>query len=94
MDDNKAGVILEEVRDMFKTLGEGQKVLEGQMEKMEKETNCRFDRLENKVDKLEVKVDRLEKDVKIIKSFVIATDDGLNEHERRITTLEKKTASL
>lgn len=104
MNENQTGVILEEVRDMFKVLAEGQQImqkdiqdlkvgqhrLETKVDKLE----IKVDQLEVKVDKLEVKVDRLEKDVKIIKSFVVAIDDGMNDHERRITTLEKKTANL
>ena len=44
MNENQVGVILEEVRDMFKTLAEGQTIIEN-----------RIDRLETKFDKLEAK---------------------------------------
>lgn len=35
MNENQVGVILEEVRDMFKTLAEGQKVIENRMDRIE-----------------------------------------------------------
>jgi len=97
MDDNKVGVILEEVRDMFKTLGEGHKIMEGRLDRLEEGQKVIVNDVKDikgRMDGLEGRMNRLEKDVKIIKSFVIATDDGLNDHERRITALEKKTASL
>lgn len=81
MNENQVGVVLEEVRDMFKTLGEGQKVLEN-----------KIDSLENRMDSMENRMDRIESDVSIIKSYVMKVDDTLNDHEKRITTLEKKIA--
>ena len=35
MDENQVGVILEEVRDMFKTLAEGQRIIEKRLGKVE-----------------------------------------------------------
>ena len=104
MNENQVGVILEEVRDMFKALAEGQNIIESKVNKLEEgqkrlegrmdRLEFRMDGLENRMDKLECRMDRLEKDVKIIKSYVAAIDDEINDHERRITALEKKTASL
>lgn len=66
-------------------IAEGQNILaEGQSRLEEK-----VDRLEIKVDNLETEVKVLRSDVKIIKSYVAAFDDGLNDHEKHITALEK-----
>lgn len=104
MNENQVGVILEEVRDMFKALAEGQDIIENKINRLEEGQNRlegRMDRLEGRVDildgrmdRMEGRMDRMEKDVKIIKSYVAAIDDGINDHERRITAVEKKTASL
>lgn len=92
MNENQFGVILESILDKVNGIAEGQKVMAEGQSKLEE----RFDRLEGKVDRLETKMDNLESDVKmlkndvkIIKSYMVSFDEGLNDRERRITTLEK-----
>ena len=83
MDENQVGVILEEVRDMFKTLAEGQRVIENRLGKVEEGQKL-----------LESDMKKVKSDLQIIKSFVIAADNSFNDYESRIKALEKKTANL
>ena len=83
MNENQVGVILEEVRDMFKTLAEGQRVIENRLGKVEEGQKL-----------LESDMKKVKSDLQIIKSFVIAADNSFNYYESRIKALEKKTANL
>jgi len=83
MNENQVGVILEEVRDMFKTLAEGQRVIENRLGKVEEGQKL-----------LESDMKKVKSDLQIIKSFVIAADNSFNDYESRIKALEKKTANL
>lgn len=67
MNENQVGVILEEVRDMFRTLAEGQRIMEG-----------------------DIKV--LKEDMKQVKVFMARMENGFNDHEHRIKSLERKTS--
>ena len=67
MNENQVGVILEEVRDMFKTLAEGQRVIENRLGKVEEGQKL-----------LESDMKKVKSDLQIIKSFVIAADDSFN----------------
>jgi len=83
MNENQVGVILEEVRDMFKTLAEGQRIIENRLGKVEEGQKS-----------LESDMKKVKSDLQIIKSFVIAADNSFNDYESRIKALEKKTANL
>ncbi|MDR3542442.1 MAG: hypothetical protein P4L69_15995 [Desulfosporosinus sp.] len=83
MNENQVGVILEEVRDMFKTLAEGQRIIENRLGKVEEGQKL-----------LESDMKKVKSDLQIIKSFVIAADNSFNDYESRIKALEKKTANL
>lgn len=75
MNENQLGVLLENILDKVNAIAEGQRVLE---EKMEKGFH-------------EVKTDikKLKSDSQIIKSFVMAIEDGMNDYEKRIRKLER-----
>ena len=97
MDENQVGVILEEVRDMFKTLAEGQRIIEkrlGKVEEGQKVLENGQKVLENGQKSLESDMKKVKSDLQIIKSFVIAADNSFNDYESRIKALEKKTANL
>jgi phosphotransferase system IIA component len=90
MNENQVGVILEEVRDMFKILAEGQRIIENRLGKVEEGQKV----LENGQKLLESDMKKVKSDLQIIKSFVIAADNSFNDYESRIKALEKKTANL
>lgn len=104
MNENQVGVILEEVRDMFKTLAEGQQIIENRLGKVEEgqkvlenrqkllESDMRL--LESNMRLLDSNMRKVKSDLQIIKSFVIAADNSFNDYESRINALEKKTANL
>lgn len=84
MNENQFGVLLENILDKVGGIAEGQRSLEN-----------KFDNLENKVNKIAADqeimkqdIKKLKSDTRIIKSYMVAIDDGLNDHERRITKLE------
>ena len=66
MNENQVGVILEEVRDMFKTLAEGQRIIENRLGKVEEGQKS-----------LESDMKKVKSYLQIIKSFVIAADNSL-----------------
>ncbi|SDH97069.1 hypothetical protein [Desulfosporosinus hippei] len=104
MNENQVGVILEEVRDMFKTLAEGQRIIENRLGKVEEGQKVLEEGqkvlengqkvLENGQKSLESDMKKVKSDLQIIKSFVIAADNSFNDYESRIKALEKKTANL
>ncbi|MHB8126756.1 MAG: hypothetical protein ACYDEJ_14180 [Desulfitobacteriaceae bacterium] len=104
MNENQVGVILEEVRDMFKTLAEGQQIIENRLGKVEegqkalengqKALENRQKALENRQILLESDMRKVKSDLQIIKSFVIAADNSFNDYESRIKALERKTANI
>lgn len=97
MNENQVGVILEEVRDMFKTLAEGQRIIENRLGKVEEGQKVLEEGqkvLENGQKSLEFDMKKVKSDLQIIKSFVIAADNSFNDYESRIKALEKKTANL
>lgn len=97
MNENQVGVILEEVRDMFKTLAEGQQIIEnrlGKVEEGQKALENGQKALENSQKLLEADMRKVKSDLQIIKSFVIAADNSFNDYESRIKVIEKKTANL
>jgi archaellum component FlaC len=75
MNENQFGVILEDIRDMFKTLAEGQKVIE-------ESQNALTFKIEKEVDRLERKIDNYMK-------FTADVSETVTDHENRITTLEE-----
>lgn len=76
MDSNQFGVILEEIRDMFKTLAEGQKVLEKRM-----------DELANDVDELKTDVDELKTGQAGLKSMMTVMNSRQTKLENELRTL-------
>ena len=97
MNENQVGVILEEVRSMFKTLAEGQQIIEnrlGKVEEGQKALENGQKLLESDMRKVKSDMRKVKSDLQIIKSFVIAADNSFNDYESRIKTLEKKTANL
>lgn len=97
MNENQVGVILEEVRDMFKTLAEGQKVMEKDIADLKQgQQVMQNDIVELKLGQqiLQNRLDSVENDVKFIKTYVMKVDDELNDHERRISSLEMKAVEI
>lgn len=82
MTSNGFGVILEEFREIFKGLGEGQKILSEQMGRME----GRMDRMEGKVDKTEGRMDRMEGKVNDMQSEMRSSFKTVMEYLARIDT--------
>ncbi|PKM86364.1 MAG: hypothetical protein CVU87_12295 [Firmicutes bacterium HGW-Firmicutes-12] len=70
MNENQFGVILEDIRDMFKTLAEGQKVIE------ESQNALTF--------KIEKEVDRLERKIDKYMEFTADVSETVTDHENRI----------
>ncbi len=66
-------------------LADGQKKIEDRLTGVE----FRLDRVESRLDGVESRLYRVEKENKEIKSFVMAIEDGINNHEIRITKLEE-----
>lgn len=96
MNENQVGVILEEVRNMFKTLAEGQQIIEnrlGKVEEGQKTLENGQKLLESDLRKVKSDLRKVKSDLQILKSFVIAVDNSFIDYESRIKALEKKTAN-
>ncbi|MBZ4654512.1 MAG: hypothetical protein JG781_1869 [Peptococcaceae bacterium] len=93
MNENQFGVLLENILDKVNAIAEGQKSMEERFEKRFEGIEKRLDNIESDVQELKSDMKKVKSDVKIIKSFVAALDEGINDHERRITALEKKIAN-
>jgi len=92
MNENQVGVILEEVRDMFKVLAEGQKVIEQDVAELKyKVTNLEqnMERIEQKVTRLEQNVERIEVKLDAVVQCTAQTAEKVTDHEVRITVLEE-----
>lgn len=104
MNENQVGVILEEVRDMFKTLAEGQQVIEerlckveeGQqiLEKGQRDLELGQKALLSRQMALEKDMKEVKSELKTIQLFVMSADETFNNYDDRIKVLEKKTAHL
>lgn len=80
MNENQVGVILEEVRDMFRTLAEGQRIIEnrlGKVEEGQKVLENGQKALENGQIALENRQKLLESDMKKVKSDMMKVKSDL-----------------
>ncbi|KKM10868.1 hypothetical protein SY88_11240 [Clostridiales bacterium PH28_bin88] len=89
MDSNQFGVILEEIRDMFKTLAEGQTVLENRMDKLENdvdELKTGQAGLKSMMTVLNSRQTKLENELRTLSGYA---KDIFLDHEERIKKLER-----
>ena len=88
MDTGQFGVILEDIREMFRTLGDGQQAVVERMDRLEN----RMGRLENRMDKLDWRQGQVEDALHtVIKQLAFAENKfeaQSQEHEARISRLE------
>lgn len=71
---NQLGVMIESIEDKVNALGEGQKIIEGNLEKGQKS-------LENRIDSLDMKIDQVHSSLKNeIKITSMVINDKLEEH--------------
>lgn len=96
MKENQFGVILEEVRDMFKLLAEGQKTTDERLDRVEKELKQEINglkkdvlRIEGRVAHLEGNMTRIEGKLDAYMQHTANVTEITNDHEERITELEK-----
>lgn len=86
MNENQAGVILEEVRDMFKTLAGGQKIIENRLDKMDE----RFDGIDKRFDSMDERMDRIEIKLDSVVQYTAQIAENVTDHENRIAVLERR----
>lgn len=92
MKENQFGVILEEVRDMFKTVAEGQQVIAQDVETMKQDVaGIKQDvaRLDLRVSVLEENAARIEGKLDVVVQQTAGNAEKLTDHESRIIALEK-----
>jgi septal ring factor EnvC (AmiA/AmiB activator) len=92
MNENQLGVLLENILDRVNVIAEGQKNMEARFETRFTTIEKQLATLNTEVKDLKDDMKKVKSDVKIIKSFVVAIDEGINDHERRISFLEKQAA--
>lgn len=95
MEDNQFGVVLEEIRDMFRVLADGDDVLKERLDSFASELKERLVRVETRLDKLDWRQGMVED---ALRQFVrqLATSENefegrLNDHEGRLVRLETGT---
>ena len=80
-------VLLEDLRSQFRFFGEGQAI----MQKDLNEVRGRVEQIEDKVERIESKVDHLETEMSFVRKVLptVATKDDLRIFDRRLTALEQ-----
>ncbi|MDN5344327.1 MAG: hypothetical protein PWQ18_438 [Clostridia bacterium] len=95
MEDNQFGVVLEEIRDMFRVLADGHEVLKERLDCFESELKERLVRIETRLDKLDwrqgIVEDALRKLVRQLATSENEFEGRLNDHEDRLVRLETLT---
>ncbi len=96
MNENQVGVILEEVRDMFKALAEGQKILSENVAGLKQDMAVLKQDvavLKQDVAVLKQDVARIDRKLDMVIRHTAGLTETVHDHEVRLTALEQKSVT-